>query len=169
MDLQLKNINRCEPLLIQKQNGIKVIKTIVRWQHKRGGESHCLARAYVRPALGNALAIISEIRSNELREGIVLDFDGMANALMQCLSWEIAVSPNDIIWVAHHGEFSSYNAVGQDQFSWVRLKWTARHFQGELRDWKLLDKKEIAEFLGILELESVFEVLGELGWTTKII
>lgn len=49
MNLQLESNNRCKPLVIQKQNGMKVIKTIVHWQHKRGGGAHCLDRVYIQP------------------------------------------------------------------------------------------------------------------------
>lgn len=109
-----------------------------------------------------AIAILSELHTSPYGRGITSHFDSAANALFICLNANIALPPENIIWIAHHGEFSSYDAVGQDSLTRVDLKWTEEKFKDDLSD-ELLNYDEITARLGTIELEPVFTVINEIN------
>lgn len=158
---------KVHPCLIVDERDFKSIAAILHWWHQRGGEAHCLVRIYVYPALSKALAIISELRSNPYGRGITSDFNGIANALIQLLGLEREVSPENIIWIEHYGKFSYSDALDEEAFSQVDLKWNGQSFKSQASDWHLLNPSEVTTILGDLELEPVPQVLEKLGWKQK--
>lgn len=157
-------MSQCDPLSIQQNGEVKVIKTILHWQHRRGGEGHCLARVYVHSDSGQIGVLLSEIRSNDRVFGIAADFTGVVNALLDCLKEEMNTPLEQITWIAHYGRFSSYDAIGEDRllegtFAWDRQKAVTDQTQ----QWIAL--KEALNKLGISELEPIYPVLREIGWT----
>jgi hypothetical protein len=162
------NSSIVSPCLINSQPEYKEIATIVRWQHQRGGEAHCLVRLYVYSSSQKALAIVSELRSNPYGSEIGSDFHGLANTVIRLLGKQIEVSPENIIWIEHYGKFSYYDATEQEAFSRVDLKWNGQFFTSQSSDWHLLQQDRLQALLGEIDLISVPTVLSQLGWQQKL-
>jgi hypothetical protein len=155
-------MNQCQPVL--KQQGI--IKAIVQWENRLNRESHCLARLYFQHK--PVIVLLSEIRSNFRDDyknpGISSDFGKVANALVKCFPEIFSAEPEQILWVAHYGQFSNYDAVGPDSFYQIPLRFNEEKFEDIYRE-KLLTQAEIETTLGSLEIENIYDVLREIGWT----
>jgi len=157
-----------QPKLIEATNAnVKQIKTILPWLHKEGGEAHCLVRLYILSDTSKALAVISELKSNPRGLDIMGDFIGIAKSLMQLLETHIKFSRENIIWVMHHGGFSYYEALNQEDFTRVDLRWKAQFCESNLSDRHLLNKAEYRAIFDGIELEPIEEVLKELDWTLE--
>jgi hypothetical protein len=104
-------------------SGVRVLKTIQRWQHHLGGEAHCLIRLHVLAAPSKPVAVISEIRSNPEGRGIIDDVAAVADALLSDVPALIAPDPDTIVWIAHHGGFSYHDSFGQETFTETPLQW----------------------------------------------
>lgn len=66
-------------------------------------------------------------------------------------------------WIAHHGRFSSYDAVGEEPFTEVEFR-----EQGNLyfiRADHRLSLDEVIQMIGVSAVEPIYNVLRELGWT----
>src|SRR4028118_180303 len=124
-----------QPKLIEATNAnVKQIKTILHWLHKEGGEAHCLVRLYIWSDTSKALAVISELKSDPRGLDIMGDFIGVAKSLIQLLGTHIIFSIENIIWVMHHGVFSYYEALNQEDFTRVDLRWNAQFCESNLSD-----------------------------------
>jgi hypothetical protein len=166
---------RCEPFVVQHTDPTTIIKTIVHWQHQRGGEGHCLARVYFQSdtnlKINTLFVLLSEIRSNPRFTGMGADFGDVANALITCLHENkllvLDIAMTDIYWIAHYGRFSSYDAVGDDTFFHLALAWDGQRFQDLQKEQPLSIQAVQATLssLNILELESVYQALEAIGWT----
>src|SRR5262245_40067601 len=153
-----------QSIIIQNtQSGIKEIKTILYWNHKRGAEAHCLVRLYIWLTQPKAIAVISEIESNSPGLEITDDFTGVVAALRQLFREDLENRLEDLVWIVHHGRFSYYETLDQETFTKVDLKWKGQFVECDLSDWHLLKDAEIKEILDGVVLESVQEVLKDLG------
>jgi hypothetical protein len=143
---------------------VRQFQAIVHWRHKRG-PAHCLARVHL-PQTGTPLAIISEIRSNPDRQDIGSEFPTVADATLAALPPDAEVDPQAVIWVAHYGEFSSYDAYAAPEgFDRVMLAWDGAHYRGRSKDHHILKRDEAEELLAGVSLAPIPDVLRELGWT----
>ncbi len=143
-------------------NGTRRIATIVRWQHPVAGVAFCLARLVVRPDSAPPVVVLSELAGNPDAAGITGDFGGAATAAAARLGSYADLSR--AIWLAHHGEFSSYDAGGAPEtLTEVSLTWTGNRYQCDLRDHRLLPVSETAAAQQALGLEPVPAVLSALG------
>jgi hypothetical protein len=112
-----------------------------------------------------AVAVVSEIRGNERGRGIGSDFPAVADALLAALPQDLGVDPATIVWVAHYGEFSSWEAVdAPDAFLRIILDWNGEHYQGDLSGHHHIDDAEKAALLSSISLSPVPEVLSALNW-----
>lgn len=155
-------MNQCQPMLKQGQ----IIKMIVSWDNSKGSESHCLARIYLQPE--RVIILATEVRSN-FRDhyhhpGISSGFSEFANTLYRCIPELLDVAPENILWIAHYGQFSHYDALGPDTFRQMQLRFHDGKFEAMRNSVRLTDE-EVAATLGNLELENVYSVLREIGWT----
>lgn len=138
-----------------------LLQTIVHWPHAYTGVAHCLARIYRLPE--QVLVVLSAVRSNPIWLGLTLDFPGAANALQSTIE-SLGIAPVAIMWIAHHGEFSSYDAVGPEEFSQVKLHWTNDAWVGNLADWHRLAPATVDQLQQTVALAPVLEVLPAIGW-----
>jgi hypothetical protein len=146
------------------KSDVKQIKSILHWQHKRGGEAHCLIRIFICLTQPKAIAVISEIESNPPGLEVTDDFAGVAEALIRLFRTDIESKLKDLVWVVHHGWFSFFEVLNQETFTRVDLKWKGQHIECDLSDWHLLQASEIQILLDGIELEPVQEVLKDLDW-----
>ena len=144
--------------------GVNCIKSILHWPHKNGGEAHCLIRIFTWESPSRAIAVASEIESNPLGLEISDNVEGMAEALARSFGADIPSRMEAMVWIVHHGRFSFFEALHQETFTRVDLKWTGRSAECDLSDWHLLQPSEIRALLDGVALEPVQTVLGELGW-----
>lgn len=155
-------MDQCQPVLKQQD----IIKTIVHWENHRDRESHCLARIYLQHE--PVLVLMSEIRSNFRDDyknpGISSGIGNAANALLSCFPEVLGNEPEQILWIAHYGRFSNYDAIGPDDFYHISLRVDEGKFE-DLRKGKLLTKAETEAMLGSLKIENIYDVLREIGWT----
>jgi len=156
-------ISRCDPMLCEEKNGLSQVKAIVHWQHQRGEEAHCLVRVYADRLNQRTVVLLSEIRSNSRVTGLMSDLEGVANALWICIGDHIVMSAHTVRWVAHHGSFSSYDAVGNESFTEVEFRKQGNLYF--LRADHRLSPDEVTQMIGVGSLESVYDALRELGWT----
>ena len=168
--------NRCEPLIIEQQpDGSKRITTIFHWIHSCGIPSHTLVRIQIAPDQQSAIAIISEIFTNEAEinryaNSIGHDLDTIATSVIHILSDELTVAPEQIRWIEHYGEITT-NTIGftirsgPDTFMDVNLAWDGQGYQYSI-DWeRKMDAEEIPKVLGNLATEDLFQLLLRIGWT----
>ncbi len=164
----MNNIQNNQPKLIEATNAnVKQIKTILHWLHKEGGEAHCLVRLYIWSDTSKALAVISELKSNPRGLDITGDFIGVAKSLIQLLGTHIIFSRGNIILVMHHGGFSYYESLNQEDFTRVDFRWNAQFGESNLSDRHLLKEAEYRAIFDGIELEPIEEVLKELDWTLE--
>lgn len=143
---------------------LPALQTIVHWSHLKGGEAHCLVRVYRLPD-EQSLILLSAIRSNSVHQGLTLDLSGAANALQPSLE-ELGILPTAVIWIAHYGQFSHYDAIGQESFFPVNLRWNGAVWEGSLAEMDRLSAATAHQLEQIL-LTPVFDVLNTIGWTQR--
>jgi len=130
---------------------------VVRWQHSSGGTAYCLGRLLVFPD-SEPVIVLSELAGNPDAVGLVSDFAGAAAAAVSAFG----VDPGTVRWLAHHGDFSSYDAAGAPEtFTEVQVRFDGNRYVSELTDQRLLPDAE-AKALGAL-LEPVPVALTALG------
>jgi hypothetical protein len=142
-------------------DGTRVYLAMVQWQHRRGGDSHCLARMVLPPA-GPPAVVVSEVRSNTYLRGIMSDFPAVAEALLAATRPAVELPPAEVVWIAHHGPFSSYEDVGPETYFLIPLSWDGEHYHPDGPD-RLLDPAELAQALGGAVLEPVPAAVARLG------
>jgi hypothetical protein len=137
---------------------------LIRWQHSSGGSAYCLARLAVPPAPGHPTIVLSELAGNPDALGLVSDFAGAVPAALAAVGQ--GVDPQTVRWLAHHGEFSSYDAAGAPEtFSEVGVRFDGTRYRSELSDQRLLPVTEAETLSRSLGLEPVAVVLSALGPT----
>ena len=142
-------------------DGTRAYLTMVHWRHRRGGESHCLARI-VRPPAGPPAVVITEVRSNAYLRGIMSDFPAVAEVVLAAARPAVELPPAEVVWIAHHGQFSSYEDVGPETFFLIPLSWDGEHYHQDGPE-RLLDPAELAQALGGADLEPVPAAVTRLG------
>ncbi len=142
-------------------DGTRVYLTMVHWQHRRGGESHCLARIVLPPA-GPPAVVVTEVRSNTYLRGITSDFPVVAGAVLAAARPSVQLPPAEVVWIAHHGPFSYHEDVGPETFFLVPLIWDGEHYQPDGPE-RLLDPAELVQALGGADLEPVPAAVTRLG------
>jgi hypothetical protein len=142
-------------------DGTRTYRTILEWQHRRGGDAHCLAQLIIVPA-GCPVAVLSELRSNTDNRGIMSDFAGVAQTLLTAVRPTVDLPPADVVWIAHHGAFSYYEAAGPETYVLMPLRWDGEHYHA-VGDDRRLDPAELADALHGTALEPVPAALAELG------
>jgi hypothetical protein len=141
---------------------------VLEWSHP-SGQAHCLARFYQSPASGWPVAIISEIRSNPEGRSINRDFPNVATSFLAILAEDttaenISVDARQIIWIAHYGQFSYYDAFSEERYIEIGLTWDGSHYSGNLSDRIGLTRTELDEKLNGAVLQSVPDELSDLDW-----
>lgn len=143
---------------------VRQFRTILHWEH-RFGPAHCLARLHLPGPPDVPVAIVSEIRSNPGERGIGSHFPVVADALLSALPAEVTVRPSEVVWVAHFGEFSSYEALdAPDNYLRILLAWDGEHYGGDVSGHLVMGRTEVDDVIGHIGLAPVAEVLQELGW-----
>lgn len=140
------------------------VEGIVRWQHRRGGDSQCLVRL-VRP-VGKVrpVMVVSDIHTAPYGRGIGDDLAAVAQAALEFVKQYADVDPSDLWWLAHFGEFSSVDSAGAPEaFIGARLEWDGERYHDNLRWDYRLDAVQFAWIIGDVVLESVPVVLARLG------
>ncbi|NYT96463.1 hypothetical protein [Salinispora sp. H7-4] len=138
------------------------LSAIVHWSHHRNGRAHCLVRLY--RLSDQVTAVASEIRSNSDSYGIADDMAGVAMQALELAQEHLNVEPRNITWIAHHGNFSYYDAFDPDTFTAIPLTWDGYRYQDRLEDHRLLTENQVHELLGGCILEPVPATLAHLGW-----
>lgn len=144
---------------------VREVKSILYWNHKRGGQAHCLVRLFVWLALPKVVVVVSELASNPIGLEITNDFTGIVEALSQQFQVDIGSKLNNVVWIVHHGRFSFIEALNQEVFMKVNLKWEEQSAECDLSDWHILDSSQIQTLLDGIQLEPVQEALKDLDWT----
>jgi hypothetical protein len=142
-------------------DGTRTYLTILEWQHRRGGDAHCLAQLVFLPA-GPPVAVLSELRSNTDNRGIMSDFAGVAETLLSTARPVVELPPAEVVWIAHHGAFSFYEAAGPETYLLMPLNWDGEHYHAVGED-RRLEPAELAETLRGAALEPVPEAVAQLG------
>lgn len=136
---------------------------LVRWQHSSGGPAYCLARLVVRPAPAPPVIVLTEVAGNPDAVGLTSDFAGAATAALSTFGRQAALDPRAIVWLAQHGEFSSYDAAGAPEtFTEVRVSFDGTRYHTELTDHRLLPVVEAEVWRQALQLDPVLAVLSGL-------
>jgi hypothetical protein len=161
-----------EHTVIEELDGLKVIKTIVKWEGKPGRDPHCLARIYVNQQKGTAIALLSALRSNFWNySGVSLNMAMIASILIEILGKEIDILPNQIRWFIHYGPFSDFEANdGYTTIHEERLMWMGMHYeQGEELVRVVEDKfhERLKATGDDFLMEPVLDVVRQLGWRER--
>jgi hypothetical protein len=136
---------------------------LVRWQHSSDGPAFCLARLVVRPAPAPPVIVLTEVAGNPDAVGLTSDFAGAATAALSTFGQQAALDPRAIVWLAQHGEFSSYDAAGAPEtFTEVRVSFDGTRYYTELTDHRLLSVAEAEIWREALQLDPVRTVLSGL-------
>ncbi|TDU90235.1 hypothetical protein EV138_3820 [Kribbella voronezhensis] len=111
---------------------------MIRWQHSSGGSAYCLGRL-ARSAPERPVVVLSELAGNPDAVGLVSDYAGAATAAAALFG----VDPTSVRWLAHHGDFSSYDAAGAPEtFTEVQLHSDGSRLHSDLTDQRLLSPAE---------------------------
>ena len=134
---------------------------VIRWQHSSGGPAYCLGRLIVPPAPERPVIVLSEVAGNPNAVGLTSDFAGAVPAALAALGE--GLDPQSIRWLAHYGDFSSYDAAGAPEtFTEVQVRFDGSHYQSDLTDQHLLPATEAETLSRSLNLEPVRAVLTTL-------
>jgi hypothetical protein len=134
-------------------------KALVRWEHGSGGSAYCLARLFLRP--GRPVIVLTELAGNPDAVGLTTDFGGAATAAWATFSRQAELNPETIVWLAHHGDFSSYDATGAPEtFTEVQVRFDGSRYHCEPVDHRLLPVAEAEAWRRALRLDPVPVVLA---------
>jgi hypothetical protein len=140
------------------------VSCVVRWAHPLSVQAHCLARLVLGAPAAPAVAVLSEIASNPDELGITGDFAAAADAFVQVLTdAKRELDPAQVVWIAHHGPFSSYDPAGPETFTEVALVFDGQGYHDDLSRHRLLSGVEVTQRIKPLALKPVEQVLADLG------
>ncbi|MFD2467682.1 hypothetical protein [Amycolatopsis silviterrae] len=143
--------------------GARQFQAVLQWRHP-DGPAHCLLRVHL-PGEGQATAVVSQVRSNSDDRGIGMFFPDVAGSALAALPPDAVGDPGTMVWIAHYGEFSSYDSYAAPEvFVRVALGWDGTRFHGDLEGQDVLSREDADRLLAGVVLDPVPEVLGELGW-----
>ena len=155
-----------------KTSNPPLLQTIVRWNHIKGGEAHCLARLYRQGDTGSTspcakgIAVLSEIRSNDRHRSLILDLVGVANTLVPTFL-NLDINPRSVTWLIQYGAFSNYELSQREEWGQVGLVWNGSQYELDWNQWKTLQPMEIEALSQMIDLAPVFDVLNLIGWTQR--
>lgn len=150
-------------VLVTDDGGTRRVATIVHWQHPSAGHAHCLARLVLGTPPSRPVFVLTELASNPDAVGITGDFAGAADAAVARLRSYAAFDPDQVTWLAHHGEFSSYDAAGApESLTEVTLGFDGERYHCDLTDHRLLPAAEADAWWEQLRLAAVPSVLAQL-------
>lgn len=134
---------------------------IIRWPHSAGGSAYCLGRLVLRP-LEAPVIVLTELAGNPDVLGLSADFGGAATAAYRRLA--DGIDPQSIVWLAQHGEFSSYDAAGAPEtLTEVAVRFDGQRFSCDLTDLRLLPFEEAVAWQQALRLQPVAAVLATVA------
>jgi hypothetical protein len=147
-----------------------VVKSIIYWINKRGHKVHCLVRIFKE---NHGITVIaSEIRSNVQEEydnrAVCWEVATIADQLYKEFPKEMDLSPDQVIWIVHHGEFSNFWGMENDnteRFHQTYLKYNDEILVEIKDEFKTFTEKEEKENLGHLDIKDVYDDLDKIGWT----
>jgi hypothetical protein len=112
------------------------------------------------------LACVSSIKSNSETRNISSELPAVADAALAALPPDVEVDPQTLIWVAHYGEFSSYDSYAAPEgFARITLTWDGIRYHGDVDDIHILTAKDATDLLANVSLDPVPDVLRDLGWS----
>jgi hypothetical protein len=133
---------------------------LVRWQHRNGAPAYCLGRLVIRPGLERPVVVLSELAGNPDAVGLITDFPGAVPAALAAL--DPTLDSQSVLWLAHHGAFSSYDAAGAPEtFTAVRVRFDG-NYRSDLIDQRLLPPEETDPLRQLLDLAPVPQVLSSI-------
>jgi hypothetical protein len=149
------------------------VKTIVHWVNVRGHNVHCLVRIFKENS--GITVIASTIRSNVQEEyrhrGVCWEVAAISDQLYKEFPKEMDLSPDQVIWIVHYGEFSNFwgmENIDSERFHQTHLKYDGGKLE-EIEDkFITFTEKEQKEKLGHLDIKDVYDDLNEIGWTRHI-
>lgn len=149
-------------ILISNRQGATHLESLVSWNHPLG-EAHCLGRLIVPASTAAGIVILSEVASNSTNTGVSSDVNGAANSFLEIIEPHFSLSPVDLMWLIHHGDFSSADDWGSPEtFTKVKLELRAGRLHENMQQEHLLEPDEIQEYVTPLGLRPVTEVLADL-------
>lgn len=136
------------------------LRATLRFEHD-DGDGCCLARLVLRDQ-GPPVAVVSELRDNPWLRGIGTDFGRVADAVRAEFGEDV---PWDrVVWVQHHGDFSSRDARdAPESFTVTEVTWFNGHFHADADGFHRYRARPFAERYGDLGLDPVPDVLRALG------
>ena len=149
---------------IDRSGTVEQASCILRWSHRLGGAAHCLARLVIAAPSTPLVAVLSEIASNPDELGIIGDFAAAADAFVGVVASAVGGldDPAGVIWVAHHGPFSSHDPAGPETFTEIALAFDGQHYHDDLLGDRLWGVEEVTRRVRPLRLKPVPEALAEL-------
>jgi hypothetical protein len=149
--------------LVLDTSGSRRVAMILEWEHSQSGRAHCLARLMLRPAPAPPVAVLSELVDNPDRFGLTGDMGGAAAAFLERMRPYADLDPDRVVWIAHHGPFSSPDDDGGAE-TFTRVDLAPHHgvFRDDLSGHRLLTPAQVLAEIAPLHLHPVPEVLAEL-------
>jgi hypothetical protein len=149
--------------LVLDTSGSRRVAMVLEWEHSQGGRAHCLARLMLRPAPAPPVAILSELADNPDRFGLTGDMGGAAAAFLTQMRPYADLDPRRLVWIAHHGPFSSADDDGGGE-TFTRVGLTHHHdaLHDDLSAHQLLTPPQVLAEIAPLHLHPAPEVLAEL-------
>ncbi|MBM7054488.1 hypothetical protein [Streptomyces durocortorensis] len=135
---------------------------LFRWRHRLNGEAFSLLRAVYDPATGQAVAVVSELADSPVH-GITYDFADVADAALPLLRAHLSPHLASLLWIAHFGDFSSFDPGGPETFTAITLKVAENGYRDDDRGDRRLTAGEVTRLFHGHPLAPVPEVLAGLG------
>ncbi|MGH3671806.1 MAG: hypothetical protein ACRDSH_14410 [Pseudonocardiaceae bacterium] len=148
---------------IERSGSIQQVSCILRWSHRLGAQAHCLARLIIGASSTPPVAVLSEIATNPDERGITGDFAAAADAFIEVVASAVGdLDPGGVVWIAHHGPFSSHDPAGPETFTEIALAFDGQHYHDDLTGDRLLTSDDVTRRMGPLGLTPVPEMLADL-------
>src|SRR5947209_10812184 len=150
---------------IDRSGTVEQVSCLLRWSHRLGGAAHCLARLVITAPSTPPVAVCSEIASNPDELGIIGDFAAVADAFLEVVASAVGGldEPAGVIWVAHHGPFSSHDPTGPETLTEIALAFDGQRYHGDLVGDRLWGGEELTGRVRPLRVQPVPGALAELG------
>jgi hypothetical protein len=150
---------------VDRSGSVEQASCLLRWSHRLGGAAHCLARLVITAPSTPPVAVCSEIASNPDELGIIGDFAAVADAFVEVVASAVGGldDPAGVIWVAHHGPFSSHDPTGPETFTEIALTFDGQRYHDDLVGDRLWGGDEVTRRVRPLRLKPVPEALTELN------
>jgi hypothetical protein len=136
---------------------------VLHWQNRWSGPAHTLLRAFHDPTARETVVVVSELADNPMERGITGDFQSVADAALPLLRRHLSPDLGHIVWIAHFGDFSSYDPGGPETFTRIAVTETDGVHEENLHEDRRLTAQQVTELLKGRTLAPVPEVLAQLG------